>query len=227
MESKYRVNNRSINKVLILTTIILLVTSSIFTFFDLFFINNTKASENTMEWQVKLEITESNGTKDTVVFGEKNNASDGKDQYDEPKPPTPQIPYTRAWFNTDLEEPYKTLWYDYRTLSEDYKLWNLTIICVSENSSKTNIIISWKTSEVLASGYDLIYLYTPDIVDMKTNNNYQFTSSNYEPHNFQIILQNKELNGTSDTNNISSSLIIGFIITIVIIIIAVYIMKRK
>ena len=228
MKSKYRVDKSSINKVLKLTIIILFIISSIFTFSNLFFINNTKASENTAEWQVTLEISESNGIKDTVVFGEKIGASNGKDEYDMPKPPAPQIPYTRAWFNTDLEEPYNILWEDYKALSEDYKAWNLTVIWISENSSTTNVTISWKISEVLASGYDLVYLYTPDILDMKVNSNYQFTSSNSEPYNFQIILENKELNGTSDTNNISSTLLIGLIIVIIIIIIiAVYIKKRK
>jgi len=228
VKSKYRVNNRSFNKILKLTIILLLVTSSIFTLFNLFFINYTTASDNNTEWQVTLNITESNGTKDTVVFGEKNDASNGKDQYDMPKPPAPQIPYIRAWFNTDLEEPYNTLWGDYRVLSEDYKAWNLTVIWVSDNSSTTNITISWEVSEVLASGYNSVNLYTPDILDMKVNSNYQFSSSNTEPHNFQIILQNKASNETSDTNNISSTLLLGFIIVIIIIIIiAVYLKKRK
>ena len=228
MKSKYKVDNRSINKVLRLAIIILFIISSIFTLSNLFFINNTKASENTVDWQVTLNIIGSDGTKDTVIFGEKNNASDGKDQEDLPKPPAPQIPYIRASFTTNLEEPYNTLWYDYRALSEDSKTWNLTIIWVSDNSSTTNITISWEISEILPSGYELVYLYTPDIVDMKTNSNYQFTSSNSEPHNFQIILQNKELNGTSDTNDISSTLLIGLIIVIIIIIIiVVYIKKRK
>ena len=228
MKSKYRVNNRSFNKILKLTIILLLVTSSIFTLFNLFYINNTKAYENSAEWQVTLNINGSDGTKDTLVFGGKNGASDNKDLDDTPEPPAPQIPYIRAWFNTDLEEPYNTLWKDYRALSDGYNVWNLTVIWVSDNSSTTNITISWEISEVLASGYDLVYFYSPDIVDMKVNSNYQYSASNNEPHSFQIILQNKALNGTSDTNNISSTLLIGLIIVIIIIIIiAVYIKKRK
>jgi len=215
--------------VLKLTIIIFLITSSIFTLFNLFFINNTKAYENSAEWEVTLNITGSDGTKDTAVFGEKNGASNVIDQYDMPKPPDPpQIPYIKASFNTNLEEPYNTLWKDYRALSGDYQKWNLTIIWISDNSSTTNITISWEISNVSASGYDLVYLHSPDIIDMKTNSNYQFSSSNSEPHNFQIVLQNKELNGTSDTNDIFSTLLIGLIIVIIIIIIiAVYIKKRK
>jgi len=228
MKSKYRVDNISINKVLKLTIIILFITSSIFTLSNLFFINNTKASENTAEWQVTLNITGSDGTKDTVVFGEKNDASNSKDQYDMPKPPDPPIPFIRASFTTNLEEPYNTLWEDYKALSEDYKVWNLTIIWFSDNNLTTNITISWETSEMLASGYDSVYLHNAEIIDMKTDSNYQYTSSNSEPHNFQIILQNKELNGASDTNNITSILLIALIIVIIIIIIvAVYIKKRK
>ena len=228
MKSKYKVDKISINKVLKLTIIIFFIISSILALSNSFFINNTKASENTAEWQVTLNITGSDGTKDTVVFGEKNDASNAKDQYDTPKPPAPQVPYIRALFNTDLEEPYNTLWEDYRALSEDSKTWNLTVIWVSDNSSTTNITISWETSKVLESGYDSFYLHNAEIIDMKTNSNYQYTSSNSEPHSFQIILQNKELNGTSDTNNITSILLIGLIIVIIIIIIvAVYIKKRK
>jgi hypothetical protein len=228
MKSRYTVQNRSVNKVLKLTIIILFIISSIFTLSNLFFINNTKASENTSEWQVTLNITGSDGTKDTVVFGEKIDASDGKDQEDLPKPPDPPIPFIRASFITNLEAPYNTLWEDYRALSEDSKTWNLTIIWVSDNNSTTNLTISWETSEVLASGYDSVYLHNAKIIDMKTNSNYQYTSSNSEPQSFQIILQNKELNGASDTNNITSILLIALIIVIIIIIIiAVYIKKRK
>ena len=228
MISKNRVYYKSVNKTLKLIIIALFVTSSIFTFFNLFFINNTKAFENTAEWRITLNITESDGTKDTVVFGVKNDASNDQDQYDMPKPPSPQIPYLRAWFNTDLEEPYNTLWEDYRGLSEENKAWNLTVMWISDNSSETNITISWGISEVLASGYDLVYLYTTDIVDMKGNNKYQFTSLNTEPQNFQIILENKELNETSDIINVSSTLLLASIIVIIIIIIiAVYIKKKK
>ena len=228
MKSKYKVDNRSINKVLRLAIIILFIISSIFTLSNLFFINNTKASENTVDWQVTLNIIGSDGTKDTVIFGEKNNASDGKDQEDLPKPPAPQIPYIRASFTTNLEEPYNTLWYDYRALSEDSKTWNLTVIWVSDNNSTANIAISWEMPEELANGYNSVYLHNAEIIDMKTNSKYQYTSSNSEPHSFQIILQNTELNGASDTNNITSIILIALIIVIIIIIIiAVYIKKRK
>jgi len=221
------VHKKSVNKLLKLTVITLFVTSSIFTLSNLFFLNNIKAYENNTEWQVTLNINGLDGTKDSLFFGEKNNASNGKDQYDMPKPPDPpQIPYIRAWFKTDLEEPYNILWADYRSLSKEYKIWNFTIIWIPENISQTEITISWEISEVLASGYDLFYLYTPDIVDMKTNNNYQFSSTGSEPHNFQIIIQNKDVNQI-ETNNISYILVGLVIVIIIIIIIAVYIKKKR
>jgi len=228
VRSRFKANKRIDNKLFRFITIIILSLSFIFTLSSLIIPNIITASENNTEWQVELYFTEPDETSDTVTFGVKNEASDGKDIFDTPKPPAPQIPYTRAWFNTDLEEPYNTLWEDYRALSEDSKTWNLTVIWVSDNSSTANIAISWEMPEELANGYNSVYLHNAEIIDMKTNSNYQYTSSNSEPHSFQIILQNKELIGTSDTNNITSILLIALIIVIIIIIIvAVYIKKRK
>ena len=90
-------------------TIIIFVSSLVFILSNMFFINVTTASENKTEWQVTLNISESNGASDTVIFGEKDGASDGQDQYDIPKPPSPQEPYIRSWFTTSLDPPYDTL----------------------------------------------------------------------------------------------------------------------
>ena len=228
MKTRYRVYFRPVNKLLKLMTIIIFVSSLVFILSNMFFINVTIASKNKTEWQVTLNISESDGASDTVIFGEKDGASDGQDQYDIPKPPSPQEPYIRSWFTTSLDPPYDTLWEEYRESSDDDKVWNLTIIWFSETTFNTNITISWDVSEVVATGYDSLNLNALNSVDMKVETNYQFTALSILPYTFQIILKNKTTNDSSGTNEQTSLILLTLVIIIlIIVIIAIYLMKIK
>lgn len=226
MKSKYRVDNKSIKKVSLVIIVIFFALSSIFTSFNLLFINTSIASENNAEWQITLNIDEPEGTSDTVVFGEKPSALDGQDQFDVPKPPTPQVPYLRSWFTSSLDPPYNLLWEDYRTSSDDEKVWDLTVLWVSNGSLQTDITISWDTSELVATNLDSIKLVIKDTIDMMVNNNYQFTANNNEPYTFQIIFQNEQSDQKSETNNSFTTLLIIFVIIILIIIVIAFYVKR-
>jgi hypothetical protein len=221
----YKLNYIGILRLII---IIILSLSFLFIIFNLIFASNITASENSAEWQVVLNITEPNETKDTVTFGEKNTASDGKDLFDIPKPPAPQTPYIRAWFTTPFHPPYNMLWEEYKASSNNYKVWNLTILWISETSFQTDITISWDVSNVLASGYDSINLKSSDTIDMLVKNKYSYPANSNQPNNFQIILNNKTIENKSDKNEETSYLIpILVIIILVIIIVSIYIVKIK
>ncbi|UCF12740.1 MAG: hypothetical protein JSW06_00385 [Thermoplasmatales archaeon] len=227
MKRKYRANNKSVNKLLRLITIILLVSSSIFTLFNIFFINISIASKNSNEWQVTLIINEPGGTSDTVIFGEKITASDGKDQFDIPKPPTPQVPYLHSWFTTSFDPPHNALWEEYRAFSDKEKVWNLNVLWESNGSLQTSIIISWDISELEVSGLDSAKLYIQDTANMMVDSNYQFTANTNKLYNFQIIYQNEQSEEKSDTNNSTFIILLVFIIIILIIVLAIYLKKIK
>lgn len=200
----------------------------IFVFSNSFFICVIKASENNNDWQILLNFNEPDGSSDYLVFGEKTDASDGKDEFDLPKPPAPQSPYIYSWFVTSLDPPYDILWMDYNKLSDDDKILNFTIIWSSDKSLPTDITISWELSEISASGYDTVELMVPNSIDMKKETSYQFAADINEPYSFQISLKNKTQKDTSNTNEQTFLLYLIFIIIIIaIIIILVYVMKIK
>ena len=101
-------------------------------------------------WTVTLNFEDTNGRKDTVVFAESSSASEGKDNYDVPKPGLPPEPYLYAWFNASLPIPYTYLWEDYRHYSGDDKVWYLNVTCntTTPTISDTKINITWSLSEI-------------------------------------------------------------------------------
>ena len=144
------------------------------------------------EWYITLNFKETSGATDYLIFGEAPDANDGPpaDGYDTPKPPAPMPPYIRAWLDDDLPEPYNTLLKDYRSLSNGYKIWNLTIQWVpSDCLSSTSITISWSNSKITTIGYDSVLLYDNSkvVANMKTEDIYIYESQAMVPHHFQII----------------------------------------
>ena len=200
----------------------------IFAVSNSFFFYVIKASENNNDWQIVLSFNEPEGSSDYLVFGEKIDASDGKDKFDLPKPPTPLSPYIYSWFATSLDIPYDVLWMDYKILSDDDKIWNFTIIWSSDKSLPTDITISWELSEVSASGYDTFDLLVPNSIDMTKETSYHFTADTNEPYSFQISIKNKTQKDMSSTNGQTFLLYLIFIIMIIAIIaIVIYVMKIK
>jgi hypothetical protein len=225
VKSKYRVYNRKNKTTLRIIILISLLSCSIFTISNSFFTDISSASENDVEWEVKLNITELNGASDTVVFGQKSSASDFKDDLDVPKPPTPQAPYVRCWFSTSLDAPYNLLWEDFRAISDSEKVWDLNILWVSNDSLPTEITMAWDVSDVQVSGLDSADLYIKDTVDMLSINNYQFTANSNEPYSFQIVFENVQEDNKSDSNDSSPTFL--FILGIVVIVIAVFVIYMK
>jgi len=192
------------------------------------------AQDIPVEWDVTLYFNEPCGGFDTVVFGEASNASDGQDDYDRIEPPfPPHLPYIAAWFDTNLDEPYNKLWYDYRQYPDDYEAWNLSVMwmCEPGNESSTNIDISWNTSKTVESGYESVLLYGDDTVvaDMIIENHYKFVSSSGSMNYFQIICQSGMVDDNEvDNNEIPFLYIILIFITIISIpLVIFFVMYRK
>jgi len=145
-----------------------------------------------IEWDVTLNITETSGKYDYVVFGEAPDANDGPphDDYDSPKPPAPMEPYIRAWFYDNMEPPYNLMFDDYRVYPDIRKVWNLTVIWVDDfPPQETTLTISWDNNEFIGCEYDFVILYDIENeveVDMKIDSFYEFTCPSDIKQDFTI-----------------------------------------
>lgn len=205
MDCKYKKRGGVVRKTMIVGILLLLVTSGTYVLFGGTTVPTLKASSDSVTWNVTINITESGGAGNTVVFGEADNASNGQDDCDLPEPPfPPQLPYLTAWFDTNLDYPYNRLWHNYKQLSDDYKQWNLSILWMSETGGETSadIDISWDPFQLAGSGYKSVLLYGDNTVvaDMMVENGYEFTLPGGTPYRFQIICQSEKTDVLSDNN---------------------------
>jgi len=156
------------------------------------FLGAIQAQETNIIWDCTIQINESGGQQDDVVFGEAPDALDGSpaDSYDVVKPPAPIAPYVKATFNDNLPVPYNILWRDYRQYPDASKTWNLTVQWFpSDGSSSTTITISWQTDEFDDSEYTSITLCTDTgiiLTNMLINDTYTFSCPAYVPQTFKI-----------------------------------------
>lgn len=171
----------------------MLVFSSVF-MFSFMFIESSKAADEDIEWSIQLNIKPDEGANDTLIFGEVSDASNDKDEYDVPKPPAPQSPHIRAWFNTNLDPPYNLLWEEYRKYPDNYNVWNFTIMWTPENDLSTSVNIYWDISQVSNTEYSSTHLYknNSNVADMMTDDSYTYLHSANTPYTFQIISQSEE-----------------------------------
>jgi parallel beta-helix repeat protein len=153
-------------------------------------------------WSTTLSLQETGGKTDSLVFGEKIDASDDQDVYDVPKSP-PGIPsYVYAYFETNFASPYDKLWNEIKQYPATYKQWNFTVQWnPSDSVSPTDLTISWSASSLYASEYTKVRLQnlaTGTIVDMRAVETYTFTASALIPYHFQInCIKNSQITSLS------------------------------
>jgi hypothetical protein len=190
----------------------------------------TEAESSTNSWKDTIKILGPSGTSSTLVIGEMNNASNGKDEYDIPLPPdSPQRPLLVAWFNTNLDLPYDKLLVEYKKPQSNYQVWNISILWQNDPSNKSdaNIVMSWDSLKLADSNYNSIQLYENEniVKDMLRSSSYYFNVENNILSDFKIICQNNITKSESNNNQIV--ILIIFIIFILIILIAIFIIKNK
>ncbi len=195
-------------------------------------INTPLSAQENQVWTTTLTITTNTNLSDTLVFGEKNNASNDKDSFDMPKPPAPQTPYIRAWFNTELTSPYNMLWEEYKTISSKTNTWNFTINYEDTTESETTTTIMWDKSNLKNTDYTFINLtYNNEVVaNMLTEDSYSYTQQVGNSYDFQITCQKtEELPDEIEENNGTNPLlfIAPILILIIIGIIVLYWKKNK
>lgn len=192
---------------------------------------NIGQAADDVEWEIRLDFNESSGAYDFVVFGELSDANDESppDNYDMPKPPPPMTPYIRAWFNSELEEPYNLLLKDYRLYPDSYKSWNLTVIWEpSGNDSSSSVTLSWSKENITNIEYDSIKFYklgvSDPVSDLLVDSSYSFVCQAGIPQQFQIVCESESSDGVI---NIDDPLILVIILAIIIVIIVVVIVYWK
>ena len=144
-------------------------------------------------WDVTLEFNEPGGSYDNAFFGEKTDASDGQDSYDVPKLPPSFPPYIRACFKTNFPDPYDELWNEYKHYPDTSKQWDLSVQWVpSDYVTPTTITISWNTSMVDESEYNVVKLCNStgfQLKNMLTESSYSFTCPAVTPQIFYVKCQ--------------------------------------
>ena len=155
-------------------------------------------------WNVTLEFNEPGLAYDNAIFGEKTDASDGQDGYDVPKGIPSIPPYIRAWFATNFSDPWDELWEEYKHYPDTSKQWNLSVQWApSDYVTPTTVTISWDTSEVDGSEYNIVKLYNSGGVQLKnmlTESSYSFSCPALTPQIFYIICQANN-NAPNQPNN--------------------------
>ena len=228
MNNRHKLTSSQVKKIWISIFIAFLVCAHVSAVHKMRFIRLSEASTINNGWSVTLNITEPTGTHDTLTFGEIADASNGKDDYDVPKPPSPQEPCLHAWFTTNLNPPYDSLWEDYRRYPDNHKVWNFSVIWLPENVSSTNVTISWVGSHIADTEYTSIILYHNNsiVADMRTDSNYVYRSSDNTLHNFKIVCQSKTSNGNIGTNE-TLVLLLTFFVVVILLILFVLLWKRE
>jgi len=227
---RYKIGNLKLQKTLISTLIICIIFGGMQTP-----LTNTvhisKASSDYEGWNATIKIIISNNLSCSLYLSETPDASDGQDPYDAPiPPPSPNLPYIWAWFDTSLDPPFNKLLQEYKKYPDTHKVWNLSVEWKPEagNESSTNIDISWDPSILAKSGYESIVLKDGDIKvsDMLTENSYTFNSLGNIPHSFKIVYQSDTSDVTKDRNEISP-LLLFFVAIVVIIIVLIFFFLKK
>jgi len=148
-------------------------------------------SEANSQWSCTININESSGYHDSILFGEKADANDSIDSYDVPNPPPSPPPTIDAYFyNSSQSSPYNKLSQDWRHYSVDNIGKNWTIRILWQDSQETNITLAWNSSELEQSEYNYITLYDEEnnySINMLKNTNYTIQIAPYAIKELTII----------------------------------------
>ena len=169
-----------------------------------------QVSDTTESWNATLTIQSSDGSGFTLKLGESTDAKDGVDPMDAPAPPSPpQLPHINARFLTSFSPPKSELIYEYRSFPNENNTWNFSVIWFAgpENSSITNISISWDNSAFENSEYSNIILLENNtfVKNMLTSEEYTYSATSNVPSFFAIVCSQGISNDTKDQNGDTTS----------------------
>lgn len=181
---------KNILKVIIVIGLLFVLVTPLISSYSILSTKSDKLHLKLIEWGSEIEFTESLGKYDFIKIGEKLDASDGIDNYDVPKCPSPPSNYIRAYIRTNLENPYSQCWFEYRNLPKNRCLWIINFIWMPDDEQEcTSVKISWNPLTLPKAEYKNIYLIDDDvIINMLNNNEYTFIPETYIPKMFKIYM---------------------------------------
>jgi hypothetical protein len=109
------------------------------------------------DWRLNINAM-TGGTHTYCILGERQDASDGIDQYDVPHPPF--FPPGRCFIylkEKSFQAPYKNLWYEYKHHS-DSKIFNLSCFWYPWDDEGVLVTLDWKPESFMNSGYTSVVL---------------------------------------------------------------------
>jgi len=148
----------------------------------------SSVKKNLDDWEVTIDVEESGGLNNYIKFGEKSDASDGLDQYDMPKPPSPPNGYIRIWiYAQHLPNPYSTAWHEYRLLPHVATSWEIKVRWVPQDGNPTTATLTWDSGSF--GYYKQVVLLDGGgnfLVNMKEDDSYSFEMGAYSIASFEV-----------------------------------------
>ena len=148
----------------------------------------SSVKENIDDWEVTIDVSETSGKHDYIMFGEKSDASDLVDQYDVPKCPAPPGGYIYIWINAPhLPFPYSTAWFEYRSLPKVATNWEIKVLWVPQGCDSTIATLTWNTDNF--GYYRVVRLFDSNgnfIANMKEDSSYSFQMEPYDLASFEV-----------------------------------------
>jgi hypothetical protein len=183
-------------------------------------------------WNITIQLNETYGLFDTITIGQHQNASNGKDTFDLPKPP-PMPPSLRGWLQTSLDPPYDVLWEEYKSFSSPNVTWDLSVHWFSMEHNSTFVTISWNESMINNLKYDTITLIENSSfsIDMKNASSYTYKAFSNEKVQFRLTFvslstEDNASNGEEDPAG-NTTPFLSLVLLIICIIIATYYKKNR
>lgn len=144
------------------------------------------------DWVARLRFDSEDITGSTVYFGEKDNALDGKDDYDMPKPPMPPGVCLYTFASTDFTEPYDKLHREYKKYPDTSKVWDISLIY--NWIPPIEVTATWNSDIIKQTEYGTVFLKditNTAMINMKQSDSYTFTMQNV--NEFQIVCKKMSL----------------------------------
>jgi subtilisin family serine protease len=145
------------------------------------------------EWELQLNIFETNGRKSYVILGhdkEGKNSNEGPDDFDIPLCPSHTRPYVRSWFDTNMKYPYNVLIKEINKKDKSTKVWKLNISWAPASPYKnTSMNITWNLS-VSKNGYSTLTLIDHSNavkIDMIKHSHYNYLAIANTTRSFSIV----------------------------------------
>ena len=142
-------------------------------------------------WSIQLEVTDTQSQDIDNYFGVHQNALDSHDSLDALEPPSPPPPFVKLYFpHQDWGAWNGNYTNDIKSDFITNKYWFVNI--QSSSPSQQSYTLQWNSLDEVPDYYNLILQNGFDMIDMREQNEYQFSSSS---NTISIMTMARPING--------------------------------